>query len=398
MLRLIFFIVFVIIGTFVCRSQEHKDTLWTTDKDRIILTYDIRQDDEKIDIKFHEARKMLGDLNAKKYKKLEKVDVVFFDKTGIYKDAKFTNMTPDAFMVPSSLKYSKSNCGYFFLRENPIISFKKDDKKVDKLMIPIYLSYYKGGDEYELFAVCKRLEIEFEQTKAISLSNDSQPITEILINSTMEIEEGNDETTDILTSIDAVETLLNAQAKLPFSDGLQYELTKLRQYQEKTKDRELASKIKDVLVKSEIKKIELEEKANKEAKDARIAAQKIAEEQERIAMARQDSIAIAQEEKAEAEKKRNLWLIIGGVILAGLCFIGNQFLENFRNVRNQRSMMEMQQQIAHRVESEAKRHAKNYARRKTNDVANKVKQSGQDMMRNKAKSLCNKQKSRNVSI
>ncbi len=397
MLRLSFLIVFTIIGTFVCMSKEHKDTLWTTDKDRIILTYDIRQNDEEINIKFLEARKMLGRLNAKKYKKLEKVDVVFFDKTGVYNDAKFTNITPEAFMVPSSLKYSKSNYGYFFLRENPTLSFKKDSKKVDKLTIPIYLSYYEGDGEYELFAVCKRLELEFKQTKSITLNNDSQLITETLT-STMEIEEGNEETTDILTSIDAVETLLDAQTKLPFSDGLQYELTKLRQYQEETEDRELASKIKETLTKSEIKKIELEEKANKEAEDERIAALKHAEEQERIAIARQDSISIAQEKKAEAEKERNLWLIIGGVILAGLCFIGNQFLQHFRNIRNQRSMMEMQQHIAHQAEYEAKRHAQNYARRKTNDAANKIKQSGQDIMRNKAKPQGNKQKPRNFSI
>ena len=397
MLRLSFFIVFTIIGTLVCMSKEHKDTLWTTDRDRIILIYDVHQNNEEISIKFLEARKLLGRLNAKRYKKLEKVDVVFFDKTGIYNDAKFTNITPEAFMVPSSLKYSKSSYGYFFLRENPTISFKKYSKEVDKLTIPIYLSYYEGGGEYKLFAVCKRLEIELKQTKAISLEDDSQLITETLT-STMKIEEGNEETIDILTSIDAVESLLKVQNKLPFSDGLQYELTKLRQYQEKTEDRELASKIKETLTKSEIKKIEIEEKANKEAENARIAAQKIAEEQERIAIARQDSISIAQEKKAEAEKKRNLWLIIGGVIFAGLCFIGNLFLQHFRNVRNQRNMMEMQQHIAHQAEYEAKRHAQNYARKKTNDVANKIKQSGQDMMRNKAKPQGNKQKPKNFSI
>ncbi len=384
-------------GTFVCMSKEHKDTLWTTDNDRIILTYDIRQNDEEIHIRFLEARTMLGRLNAKKYKKLENVDVVFFDKTGVYNDVKFTNITPEAFMVPSCLKYSKSNYGYFFLCDNPTISFKKDSKKVDKLMIPIYLSYDKGDGKYKLFAVCKRFEIEFKQTKTITRSNESQLLIESLTN-TMEIEEGNEKTIGILTSIDAVETLLNAQTKLPFSDGLQYELTRLRQYQEKNKDRELAAKIQATLTKSEMKKMELEAKATKEADDARIAAQKFAEEQEQIAIARQDSIAIAQEKKADAEKKRNLWLVIGGAILAVVCFIGNQFLQHFRNVRNQRSMMEMQQHIAHQAEYEAKRHAQNYARRKTDDVANKVKQSGQDMMRNNAKSLGNKQKSRNFSI
>ncbi len=397
MLRWCFLLMFTLLGTNVCRSEEHSDTLWTADSDRIILTYDIRQHDEEISIKFLEARTALGRLHAKKYKKPEKVDVVFFDKTGVYSDARFTNITPAAFMVPSGLKYSKSKNGYYFLRYNPTISFTKHGKNIDKVTIPIYLAYEAGDGVYKLFAVCNRLEIALKPSSTIARGGDSPRVAEAL-DATMEIEGEDEEAIAVLTCIDAVEMLLEAQTKVPFSDGLQYELTKLRQYQEKVKDRALTAKIKETLTNSEIKKMELEAKATQEAEEARMTAQKMAEEQEREAMARQDSIAMVQEKKAEAEKKRNLWLVIGGAVLAVLCFVGNQFLQHFRNVKNQKNMMAMSQQMAHQAESAAKRQAQNFARSKTKDVANQVKQRGQNMVRDKAKNLGNTQKSKNISI
>ncbi len=397
MLRLSCFIVFSLIGTLVCRSKEYIDTLWTRDRDCIILTYAIHQNEKQVHIKFLEARKKLGRLNSSKYKKPENIDVVFFDWIGVYRDAKFKKMVPKSFMVPPGLKYSKSQYGYFFLHESTSISFQKSGKGIDKLTIPIYLSYYKGNSEYELFSVCRDFEISLKETGTIPQGNNKKFVTEA-ITSTIEIEEDYEETTKVLMKIDAVEALLETQTRLPFSDGLNYELTMLRQHKDRTDNRELALKIEETLTKSEIKKNELEEKANKEAEQAKITAQRIAEEQERIAIAKQDSIRIVQEKKAEAEKERNLWLIIGGIILAGVCFIGNQFLQHIRNVRTQRNMMEMQQHIANQAEREAKRHVRNYTRKKTYDITNKIKQSGKDIIHNKVKLSGDKQKPRNLSI
>lgn len=90
-------------------------------------------------------------------------------------------------------------------------------------------------------------------------------------------------------------------------------------------------------------------------------------------------------------------MIIGGVILAALCFIGNQVFQHFRNIRNQRSMMEMQQDIARRAENEAKRHAQNFARRKTNEVVNSARRSTQELVRNKVKQSGGN-KPKNISI
>ena len=105
--------------------------------------------------------------------------------------------------------------------------------------------------------------------------------------------------------------------------------------------------------------------------------------------ARQDAITAEQYAKEEADKKRNIWMIVSGVILAIVCFVGNQVLQHFSNVRNQRNIMEIQQDLARRVESEAK----NYSRQKTNEFVRNTKNSTRTMVRNKVKqSQVNKSK------
>ena len=57
----------------------------------------------------------------------------------------------------------------------------------------------------------------------------------------------------------------------------------------------------------------------------------------------------------------------------------------FRNIRNQKSMMEMQQDIARRAEYEAKRHAYNYTRNKTNEMVNSARRNTQKIVNNKVR-------------
>lgn len=48
-------------------------------------------------------------------------------------------------------------------------------------------------------------------------------------------------------------------------------------------------------------------------------------------------------------------MTIGGILLAGVAFAGNQALQHFRNVRNQKSIMAMQQSLARQAEQEVRR-------------------------------------------
>lgn len=392
-----FWLTFILLGCMtICSAKEYKDTLWTIDNDRIIITYDLRYNSDEVNIKFLNVKKKLGRVNGKRYKKLEDVDVIFFDRTGVYEDMIFTNITPEAFMVPSNLKYSKSDLGYFFLNDSPSLSFKIIGNEKEIISIPLYLAYYAGKGERKLFSVCKKFGIEL---KSIASSNAivTRNVISESVTSTYEIEADNEKAIEVSTQVNAVMVLLDAQTKLPFTDGLQYEITCLRNLQKEVKDKQLLSKIKECLTSCELKKIELEEKASAEAKRAQTVAENLARLEREREQARQDSIAAVQKEQAESEKKRNIWMIIGGVILAAVCFVGNQVLQHFRNIRNQRNMMEMQQDIARRAEDEAKRHAQNLARRKTNEVVNNVRRSTQEMVRNKVKQS-GANKSKNISI
>ena len=100
--------------------------------------------------------------------------------------------------------------------------------------------------------------------------------------------------------------------------------------------------------------------------------------------AQNDSIAVAQRETAEQEKKRNLWMVVGSVILAILAFVGNQVFQSIRNKKNQMRMMDMQQNIANKAETEAKRRVRNAMRSQRNKVVNEVKQKAVNTMRKKA--------------
>lgn len=380
-----FWLTFILLGcAAICSSKEYKDTLWTTDNDRIILTYDLRYNNDGVDIRFLDVRKKLGQINARRYKKLEDVEVIFFDRTGVYEDMRFSNMTPEAFMVPSDFKYSKSGIGYFSLRDCPTLSFKIKGGEQNVISIPLYLAYYECKGERKLFSVCKEFNITLKGIDPLKISPDRNAIQES-ITSTFEIEADNELSTDVLEQIKTVITLLEAQQRLPFSEMLNYEIMHLRDLDKKVKDRQLSIKIKECLTSCELKRQELEDRALEETQRKQAEMERLAQLEQEREMARQDSIAVAQQKQAEKEKKRNIWMIIGGGILAVLGFVGNQVSQHFRNLRNQRNMMEMQQDIVRRAESEAKRHAQNYARRKTQEVVNNARRSAQEAVQNKVK-------------
>lgn len=115
----------------------------------------------------------------------------------------------------------------------------------------------------------------------------------------------------------------------------------------------------------------------------------------------QKAEAIAKQE-AEAAQQRNMWMIIGGIILAILGFVGNQAFQHYRNVRNEKNMMSMQQSIVRRAEDEAKRRAQSMARQKVNQAQNAARRKSQDYVRGSINSGINKiskgKKNKGISI
>ena len=390
------FLVTMFLNCLSVYAKTVKDTLVTTDGDRIILTYEISRSEDHYTLRFNNQQKKLGRINGDKYADLSKVAVMFFDRTGGFSNnVSITNMVPEAFMVPSNVNYEHSSDGFFVVQDYPTLNFTA--KGSSDITIPIYLAYHPKKGKYILFSKSKGMRIRLSASSSTTRQQNISQITQQTVTSTTEIESDNTVTLKVMESIKLAKELLYEADKLPFSESLQDEIRFIRVQKREITDAGLLSQIADVLQMYEDKKTALEENASA----AQIAAQQEAEEKakreaEEI-QARNDSIMAAQQEQAEKDKERNLWMIIGGVILAILAFIGNQVFQSFRNNRNQKNMMNIEQSIANQAEAEAKRRARNAIRNTTNRKVNQVKNEVRETVRKKTTVKVNG-KSKNLSI
>ena len=104
------------------------------------------------------------------------------------------------------------------------------------------------------------------------------------------------------------------------------------------------------------------------------------------------------QEKKDKERKRNIWMIVGGALLAILLFVGNQVMQSFRNIRTQRSMMQMQQDAAKRAQNMARGKVQNEIRKQTNKVTGQVRKKSQTIIRDTANKAKNNKGNNRVSI
>lgn len=98
-----------------------------------------------------------------------------------------------------------------------------------------------------------------------------------------------------------------------------------------------------------------------------------------------DSAAAEAQKKADAEAEKNRkqqwWMFIIAAVLGVLGFGGSQVAQHVRNNRNQRNMMDLQNNVVKRAENEAKRRAQSLARNKTHQAVNKVRTKGRQAVR-----------------
>ena len=356
-------------------AKEVTDTLESTKRDRVIVTYDITQNNGQVVVKFIDAKKRLGRTFKDKYKKLDEVVVLFFDRMGNYGDeTEFSGISPEPFMVPSGVSYKISRDGYFLLNDNQKLSLELKSAETEELKIPIYIAHYEGKHRYKVFSSCGDLIIKLSKHKqTVNPSNPTTQLTTQTITTQEEVDGALSELDEANILIKVVYDLLDDQEGEEFSGELQQSISKLRVIGHSTSDHSLSSRISDVLADCKQKEKELKASAiaaaDAAAKEAELQAKKAQEE----AQARQDSIAAAAQQKAEEDRKQNLWLIIGGVFLAILAFVGNQIFQHFRNVKNQKSIMDMQQNVVKRAEDEAKRRARSMAHSQINRVQGEVR-------------------------
>ena len=251
--------------------------------------------------------------------------------------------------------------------------------------------------KYELIGKSRDLIIPLGVKNVSTVTRATTQTVQQTITSTTELETDNTVVIKVLESVGIAKKLIAEANELPFSDNLQDEIADLRRKRRELTDDALVSEISEVMDLYESKRRMLEEQNASEQK-AQQQAEELKAQQEAMAIkAQNDSIANAQQLASEKEKKRNFWMIIGGVVFAILAFIGNQVFQSIRNKKNQMRMLNMQQSIADKAEAEAKRRARNAVRTKQNRIENEAKRKASEAIRGKSTIKING-KSKNASI
>ena len=379
------------------QAREVCDTLMSTKNDRIIVTYDIAQKNGNVVIQFRDVKKKLGRTYKDKYKKLDEVAVFFFDRVESFEDMKFSGIDTQAFMTPSGVKYKSSKDGYFLMNDNPSLTMELSSSEAQSLSIPMFLAHYEGKHHYKIFSRCENLVLKLNKSNPSPSSNKNQQVCQT-ITSQEEVEGTFTEEDEAGILISKVRDLLDEQDEYPFSDELRQAISSLRDRSYRITDAKLSSIISEVLAACKLKEEALKNEANATAAAAAKAAEEKAQKAAEEAQARQDSIAAVAQQKAEEDKKRNLWLMIGGGVLAILAFVGSQVSQHFRNAKNQKKMMDMQNAVAKQAEQEAKRRARNIAQEQARQARHEMQKNSRTMVDKGIGSIGKGKNKKDVSI
>ncbi|MBQ0050247.1 MAG: hypothetical protein KBT12_08470 [Bacteroidales bacterium] len=362
------------------QAREVKDTIFTESKDRIIITYDVKNTDGKSVVSFLQMQKKLSTANQSQYKDLDKVAVMFFDRVA-GTDIKIENMTPQAFIVPAGCTYEASDEGYFILQDNPSITFRTKGKEKMTLRLPIYLAYHEKKGRYKLFAKSNELEIKLNAAaptaKATSNANAAAlspnpkirkkqeehafNADDLFEEETLTVEEDlgqNEQQLKVLGLRRDIMAMLDMQAEEgelgpTEMEELGYLVQDLRKLKYEVQDEEVLLMIEETL--DAYRKAQKGKEANAAASAAaqQAAAQAEAKAAAAAAKAEQDSIAAVQEQKDAESKKQTMWMIIGGVALAVLGFVGNMIFKNIQQKKQQLSMENMTKRMQMEAQKKA---------------------------------------------
>lgn len=431
-------------------AVEVEDTIMSMSKDYVFVRYNIAEHNGKITVSFSEVRKRLGLKYRDKYRKLNEVCVLFFDRGGDYKDKFKSDIGTEPLKVRSNeIRYIQSDDGYVRLDNRTFISL---DLLTDQstLSLPIYLAHYEGKQHYKVFAKCENLNIRLSKRARKGASGNAMEVVKREIPVTEEVEVG----TDMPPAQQAELLIKNIKEGLGQDNPSMATLESLGRYIDRLRDLEVD--IPDKALKSEINNIlqiydSKKQAAKQQQDDEDKMERQMADQQENEKQAKGDlaylterlehseewteedlgelkscsnslrrkaysieNPELAQEMKdaadkcdeeikkvEEAKKKRNLLMIAGGVLLCILLFVGNQLSQHIRNMRNIKSMEDTQNKIAKRAEDEALRRAQSTARSKANRVQAQVSQKSHEYIKaniNSAARNIGKNTKKNVSI
>ena len=315
-------------------GRDLKDTLFSAAGDRVILSYSVTQSGGQMTVKFSGVQKKLSQRNLEKYRKLDEIAVVFFDRTGAFDDMTFEGMATNAFMVPADMQYSTSSDGYFLLQDNPTLQFTATANA--ELSIPLYLAHYKKKQHYDVFGMVGPLTIS-AKGGAAGTGRQQGGGSEVIMSEEL-VDEGMSPADEALIRMDMLRGMMESATKV--TEELTHEAAMLRDLSVKITDQGVRKQVTDLLKLYDQKKQELEGQAEAQQKAEAAAQAQAAQEQQHAMLARQDSIQAAQEQKAAEDKKDMMWLIGGIAGIGLLLMVGKQVFQTMKNNKLQKTMMD----------------------------------------------------------
>jgi len=363
--------------------QPQSVSLMTDSGDRILVLYEISEDGDDLLLSFLEVNVKSGSGKLLNLVKGE-TQVVLFDRRGNLPSFS-SDETIVPLAVPAELEYTASGDGVFFLQEGPVLRFRRLTRTRDiQFSLPVYIAEkHILNSGYRLMGKAG-LDIRVAAEEQPDVP-DGESVPSFAGMPEVYVESEERDYNEINQSVSLVRTITEQQMSLPFSEMFVIEIAKLRTWaDDEDIVQSVRGKIRSVLGAYEKKSAELEEKADREKQQMK------GEEERREAERQAEELRKEQQEEQRVleEKKSRMKMIIGGILLAVVGVIGNQFLQYFRNMKTQKGMMEMQQQMANRVQKKAESKARQLAAGGVGKVKKKVGQEKSDLMK----------KSRNIKL
>lgn len=407
--------------------------LRSDNRDKITLKYNVAERDGRFVIRFLRVTKDLSSVFREKYHNLDEVRVFVFDKTGGFGDGvEFVsdNVSTRAFNVTDDrINYQRSAKGYMILDdpyEKPEMIIEPLADEEVSISVPLYLAHYEKRKKYKILSKLDNLNILLPKRRQKSLAFNGSAKSNRSITVREEVEAAGElelstaeiahnlirlikvelDKPEITGTLDEYVQTLRQQAPQITDASLSREVMYvLSQYENKKKvmadqdhvgqsiavqegvrqqQRDEAERdvefVSDLLSKKELSEGDASE-LQSTAQNLRRQSYQVGKYDQELA-ARMRSTADECDKKVteieQSKKRRNIWMIVGGVLLAVLMFVGNQV---FQHIRTEKSRKQWANGMVNRAEGELTRRAQGAVRSKVNRVQGEMRQRGRDIVR-----------------
>ena len=430
--RLVAFFLSLVLISPLLRAKDYEQELRSAEGDDVTVKYKVVAKDGQHTIVFDKPEKRLSRDHRYKYEEPESVKIVFFERVGKHGSDvfKYVNCYEEAITVNlNAMHYRGNDNGVVWIDEGNSVNITLL-KQEATLSIPVYLAYYKKNNTYEVFARCGTLEIPLSavQKGDATASADSISSRKRIL--------------DVVVATGEDETLSNEDIALQLANNIRQqvgECTSLTKLEDRVKPLfdelvKLQSGLKIVppAVENAIdiyskKKEELQQLAddiigirseedNRQnvIKQARSDLSYVNERLDNIDnLSDEDIVALKSDanllrrqshniddrqlaeemnsaadrcdeqynKMEQAKKRRTIWMVIGGIILAIAMMLGGQVLQHIRNLKSQRGLEEMQNKMMQHAQNEAQRRAQSVMRSKINRAQSQARRKANEAIR-----------------